>query len=653
MSTLEKIKNAFQNKKILESTAKNLEIWLAATLPTWTKSAIEELVAQEAWDELNDRFFQNLKFATAGMRGRTIGKIPAKIELGNSKPGTCPEHAAVGSNTLNDFNIIRATIGLFRYTQQYLREIEDYQVPRFVIAHDVRFFSRHFCELSASTWTKLGGQALIFDGPRSTPQLSFSVREYHATVGAVITASHNPSHDNGFKAYFSDGGQVISPHAEGIIEQVNKVTLDELVPYLDKHLDGVIILPQSADRAYLEALEENVLNPEVIEEQKPKIVFTPIHGTGGVISPTLLSAYGVKVESVEQQAAFDGSFPTVKSPNPENQDALALGVEKAKATKADAVIGTDPDADRMGVSVRDKNGNYQSITGNMIATAVAEYRIRTLKEMEIIPQKGTKKATLIKSIVTTPLLDLIGKKHGIKVINTLTGFKWIGNKLGQYEAEMKAALMEEEGIAIDYDKTEVGARIQLLLDYATYYIFGGEESYGFLASDRLRDKDANAAAIMFSELVAAMKKEKRTVLDFLDEIYCQYGYYLEDLVNVVYEGASGASKIKNIVSSFRTDAPKKIGDIKVKKMTDFANDEVDDADGDPLPKEDLFRFELENGYSFDVRASGTEPKIKFYLYGNAAVASPDKLATVKIAVKEELVKLAAAIKAEADIRAGK
>ncbi len=651
MNTLEKIKSAQTKQLILDSTAENLKTWLDAKLPVWTKAAIEELVASEAWSELNDRFFQNLKFATAGMRGRTIGKISAKSETGESKSG-CPEYAAVGSNTLNDFNIIRATIGLFRYTQKYLKEIESFEIPRFVIAHDVRYFSRHFCELSASTWTKLGGQALIFDGPRSTPQLSFSIREFKATVGAVITASHNPPHDNGFKAYFSDGAQVISPHAEGIIDEVNKVALDELMPFLGKDIRSVIILPSSADRAYLEALEENVLNPEVLEEIKPKVVYTPIHGTGGVATLPILRAYGVNVIEVPEQAEFNPAFPTVKSPNPENQDALALGIEKAKASKAVAVIGNDPDSDRMGVAILDKNGDYKLITGNMIATAIAEYRIRTLKDMEIIPKKGTKKATLIKSFVTTPILEAIARKHGIKLINTLTGFKWIGSKLLQYEAEMKAAMMEEEGIAVDYDKTEVGARIQLLLDYSTYFVFGGEESYGFLASDRLRDKDASAAALMMCELIAHLQKENRTVLDFLDEIYGIYGYYLEDLINVYYEGASGASKIRNIVGSFRSNPPKKIGDVTVTKITDFSKDELEDADGDEIPKEDFFRFELKNGFSFDVRASGTEPKIKFYLYGNGKVPSGDKLDTVKATVKDELAKLASAIKAEADTRAG-
>ena len=265
MSLIEKIESAEATGALLQSTATNLKKWASADfLPEWVRASIKELIEKEEWEELNDRFYQTMVFGTGGIRGRTIGKLTASAETGTLSAQGMPEHAAVGTNVLNDFNLIRATIGMFRYVKQYLDESGRHDQPRFVIAHDVRHFSRHFCELAASTWCKLGGQALIFDGPRSTPQLSFAVRHYKATCGAVITASHNPSHDNGFKAYFEDGAQVVSPHSEGIVNLVNEVELEELVQFLDINLDQVIALDSSADEPYLDLLEEMVVDTEAV-----------------------------------------------------------------------------------------------------------------------------------------------------------------------------------------------------------------------------------------------------------------------------------------------------------------------------------------------------------------------------------------------------
>ena len=652
MSLIEKIESAEAAGSLLESTVTNLKNWTSADfLPEWVGASITELIEKEEWEELNDRFYQTMAFGTGGIRGRTIGKVTASAETGTLSVQGTPEHAAVGTNVLNDFNLIRATVGMFRYVKQYLDESGRHDQPRFVIAHDVRHFSRHFCELAASTWCKLGGQALIFDGPRSTPQLSFAVRHYKATCGAVITASHNPSHDNGFKAYFEDGAQVVSPHAEGIVNLVNEVKLEELVQFLDVNLDHVIVLDSSADEPYLDLLEEMVVDTEVMQKVAPKVVFSPIHGCGAISSVTTLRKLGVEVIEVPEQMEPDGRFPTVKSPNPENAEALAMAIAKANETDTDVVIATDPDADRMGVAVRDRTGEMVLLTGNQIGTLLAEYRISTLKDAEILPEDGSQNAVLIKTFVTTPMQEAVATWHGLKTINTLTGFKWLGEKLAGYESEMKAKLYEKEGLAVDYDACDVWTKADLMLDYSTYFVFGGEESYGYLASDKLRDKDANAAVVMFCELAAYLKAQEMTFPEYLDSLYLQHGYYEEKTINIYFEGAAGSQKIKNILESYRSNPPQAFGDVTVSGFTDFGKDEIVDADGKRIAPQDFYFLELSNGYSFAVRGSGTEPKIKFYVFGRSDVTDPEELAEVKIAAGKVMEITLAAIDAEARQRA--
>jgi phosphoglucomutase len=652
MSIIKKIEAAGAAGSLLESTVVNLKQWASADfLPNWAGASIVELVENGEWDELNDRFYQNLAFGTGGIRGRTIGNVPASAETGTLSAIGSPEHAAVGSNVLNDFNLVRATIGLFRYVEQYLKDSGSYDLPRFVIAHDVRHFSRHFCELAASTWCKLGGQALIFEGPRSTPQLSFAVRQNKATCGAVITASHNPSHDNGFKVYFDDGAQVVSPHAEGIVDLVNLVELSEVPAFLDVDLAPVISLGAKDDAAYQDVLKEMVIDSEVMEKQAPRIVFSPIHGTGAISSVPALKELGVEVIEVPEQMVQDPRFPTVKSPNPENAEALAMAIAKANEVGADVVLATDPDADRMGVAVRDRSGEMVLLTGNQIGTIMAEYRISVLKDAEIIPEDGGENTVLIKTFVTSPMQEAVADWHGLKTINTLTGFKWIGAKLAGYEAQMKAKLMEEEGTAVDYDACDIWTRADLLLDYSTYFVFGGEESYGYLASDKVRDKDANAAVVMFCEVAAYLKAQEMTFPEFLDSLYLQHGYYEEKTINIYYEGAAGSQKIKNILESYRSDAPKTFGDVSVSGFTDFGKDEIIDADGDKIPPQDFYFLELSNGYSFAVRGSGTEPKIKFYVFGRSDVLDPEDLIKVKVEAAVEMQRVLAAIEADARVRA--
>ncbi|CAI8337821.1 MAG: Phosphoglucomutase [Opitutia bacterium UBA7350] len=652
MSTIKKIEVARASGELLESTVSNLTAWAKADyLPEWVIASINELVEQGAWEELNDRFYRELAFGTGGMRGRTIGKVCTSVEQGSANHSGSPAFAAVGSNVLNDFNIVRATIGLYQYVHAHLVGIGCHDRPRFVIAHDVRHFSRHFCLLAASTWNKLGGQALIFDGPRSTPQLSFAVREYGAHCGAVITASHNPPHDNGFKVYFDDGAQVVAPHAEAIVEQVQAVGLEMVPPFLEVNLSQVVTLGADADAAYLAILEEAALDAEIMRKQAPKVVFTPIHGTGGISSIPALQGLGVEVIEVPEQAEHDGRFPSVQSPNPENAEALKMAMEKAEAVDANVVLATDPDADRMGVAVRDDKGKLILLSGNQIGTLLAEYRISTLKESGVIPEDGSKRVALIKTFVTSPMQEALAKSHGIKTVNTLTGFKWIGEKLADYEAEMKEGLLEKEGVALDYDRCDLWTRADLLMDYATFFVFGGEESYGYLASDRVRDKDANAAVVMFCEMVAYLQSQQMTVPEYLDSLYLQHGYFLESTINIYYEGAAGSQKIANILAAYRSNPPVAFSGLKVTGFTDFRHEEIIDVDGKPIPSQDFYFLELENGYSFAVRGSGTEPKIKFYLFGRSDVANAEQLSSVKVATADAMQLVEAAIEADARERA--
>jgi len=632
---------------LLVSAYENIKMWLdAGFLPQWAIDSIGELVQKKAWVELNDRFFQHLFFGTGGMRSRTIGKLVTKIEQGTSKEG--PEYAAVGTNMLNDFNIIRSTVGLYRYCRKNLEKDE---MAKLVIAYDVRYFSKHFCLLTASTWRKLGGQVYIFDGPRSTPQLSFSVRYLNATVGVVITASHNPPFDNGFKVYYKDGGQMVSPHVEGVIREIKGVELSDIAQYLEIDKEEIVVLSHSADEAYEEIVLNTVLDKKVVKDQRPKIVYSPLHGTGQMIAIPAMKKAGVDLVLVDEQMSMDPAFPTVKSPNPENGEAFSMGIKKAKSVGAQAVLATDPDADRMGVAVRDHKGSMVLLSGNAIASLLAEYRITKMKSLGWIPQKGTKSAALIKTFVTTNLLEAIGKQQGLKVVNTLTGFKWIGKKLHDYEIRLHENL-KRNGMDVVYNELNSEERRKLLLEHSTYYIFGGEESYGTLADDHVRDKDANAAVLQFCELTAYLEQQKKlSILEYLDQIYIKYGYYSEGLLNFKYDGATGAAKIEAILKSYQENPPRTLCNIKVTHMRNFAKDEIFDEDNKRIPKEGFYFLHLENGYSYAVRASGTEPKIKFYLFAYEPVSGAESLPQAKRDAESKLESLKAALTQDVEKRA--
>ncbi|RYD49195.1 MAG: phospho-sugar mutase, partial [Verrucomicrobiaceae bacterium] len=389
---------------LLETARTNIAALLAGTTSEIALLAIAELVEAGAWEELNDRFFKTLAFGTGGLRGRTIGKVVTRAEQGKGGPNDRPEHPCVGTATMNFFNVSRAVRGLATYAKQFAGPDRKAVL---VFAHDTRHFSRDFAEFCAKTCADLGCDAYLFDGPRATPQLSFAVRELRADAGVVLTASHNPSHDNGFKAYFNDGAQIVDPHATAIINEVNAITSERYEPVPEGERGTITMLGAEMDQRYIERLKTLLLQPSLLDGEKAKIVFTNLHGTGGHINVPMLRGLGFEVLTVPEQDIQDGRFPTVESPNPENGPALKMGIDLAEQSGAEIVIGTDPDADRMGVAVRDTAGKMVLLTGNQIGSLMAWYRLKTCFELGWLSNANRSRAVLVKTFVTTELQHAI------------------------------------------------------------------------------------------------------------------------------------------------------------------------------------------------------------------------------------------------------
>ena len=410
------LRTAVEAGQLLESSHDNILFLHENTAADgYERAAIAELVAGGQWTEINDRFYQTLKFGTGGLRGRSIGKIITAAERGAAAPHAPPQFPAAGTNALNFFNISRATQGLCRYL---LRRFPG-TTPALVIAHDPRYFSRAFAEKAADTASRMGVRAFLFREQRSTPELSFAVRHLGAQAGVMITASHNPPHDNGFKAYFDDGGQLVEPHASAIIAEVNNVDSGDIAPSsLAANPAGVELVGAEVDKAYLDALMTLVLDPDVFRNvpENFRLVFTPIHGTGIETVPPMLDRMGVRYSVVPQQAAPDGGFPTVKSPNPENAEALSMAMDKAKFEEAAFLAGTDPDADRMGVAVRAADGTYEILSGNQIGSILARYRIERFFDQGVLTPANASRAALIKTFVTTDLQKDIAAAAGLKCV---------------------------------------------------------------------------------------------------------------------------------------------------------------------------------------------------------------------------------------------
>ncbi len=623
-----------ESKKLIpHSTLVNaLHLYNRHGTPDWAKDSIEDLVRNQQWKELNDRFYKNMTFGTGGIRGRMIGQIVTVAETGTPDSFGRPQHPAVGTNTMNEYNLLRAVTGLCLYVRKNFTPTSETPRARLVFAHDTRHFSREFVEMAARVVQRMGMDIYLFESDRPTPELSFAIRELNAQAGGMVTASHNPAHDNGFKAFYSDGAQIVEPHASGIIAEVNSVDTDlreESIESGEYH-----ILGKEMDDLYLQRVFSLLLDAELVQSQKSflKIVYSPLHGTGARLIPRLLEEMGFEFSVVQRQSEPDGRFPTVKSPNPEYSESLFLAMQQADTERADLVVATDPDTDRMGVAVRDHRGELVLLNGNQIASLIAYYRTHKLFEQGVLNQtNAAKNAALIKTVVTTGLLAAVAGHFGVKLVETLTGFKYIAAKLGDYEKQVLDAKKMSTG---EYRKLNEKVKRDLLLKYGTYYIFGGEESYGYSASDFVRDKDAVAAVLMFCETAAFAKSKGMSLVEMLDEIYCRLGFFSEKLGQITLEGAEGAKKIEKLLASYTSQKPESLCGRKITRVVRYDQEAITDIDGKLLPKEQMIVFECEDGASVTIRGSGTEPEIKYYiaakkLPGAGCVFAPDELARIK------------------------
>jgi phosphoglucomutase len=660
-----RLETARSSGELRDSTVANiLGLIRGADSPLY-RQVVTELLDRKEWPELDDRFFRTLAFGTGGLRGRTIGKIVTNAERGHASNDQPPEFPCVGTNAMNFYNVSRATQGLVAYLHEWRAKEKIEGRPQIVIAHDTRHYSKQFAELVAKSAADNGCDAAVFDGPRSTPELSFAVRHLRASAGIVITASHNPPHDNGFKCYFDDGAQVIEPHASAIIAKVNAIASETYTP--SEARGEVQVLGHKIDDAYMERLKRLVLNRDVVRSAKDlRIVFTPLHGTGGVIIKPMLERLGFNFSVVKEQDRFDGNFPTVDSPNPENAAALRLGVELAKKNGADLVVATDPDCDRVGVAVRDAENEMKLLTGNQIGSLMAWYRTKTLFDLGILNAENASRGVIIKTFVTTDLQKAIAAKFGLRCVETLTGFKYIGAKLRKYEqalgrdAALRRPLNERklaDGAARrPYQEMSEEETRALRLAHSSYYVFGGEESYGYSGGDFVRDKDGNGAAIMFCEVAAYAKSQGLTVAALLDEIFSEFGYFEEYNGSLVFEGAEGAETIKRLLASYVEKPPGEMLGSPVTGVKNFETETYRDVEGDEIPKEKMLIFELADRTRIAVRGSGTEPKIKYYLFaqqqpGDSKFTSTE-LATAKQKIGARLRELWQWLRDDATKRAG-
>jgi phosphoglucomutase len=638
--------------KILESTHQNILALLAASSEPVYKASIEELATAEQWDELNDRFFQALKFGTGGLRGRTIGKIVTKAERGHAPADQRPDHPCVGTNAMNFYNVARATRGLVAYIKAYREKAGLGGKPTVVFSHDTRHFSPEFAKRCAQIAMDHGADVYLFDGCRATPEMSFAVRQLRTDAGVMLTASHNPAHDNGYKVNFSDGAGIVEPHAKGIITEVNAIKDESYTPLPEAQRGKLTMLGEDMDAQYLERVETMMLQPQLLQQEaakKLKIVYTALHGAGGVLVPVILKKLGFNFFTVPEQDVRDGRFPTVKSPNPENAPALKMAVDLADKEGADIVIGTDPDCDRMGVGVRDASGKMQLLTGNQTGSLMGWYRLKTMFDLGILNESNKKNAVFLKTFVTSPMQDAIAARFGVACVNTLTGFKWISAKLNKYENALPA------DIRAKYRDLSATESRSLRLQHGTFLVFGGEESYGYMGDDFSRDKDGNGAVVMFAELAAYAASKGLTVAGLLDKVYCDIGFFMERNESVVFEGAAGAAQIQKLADSYGANPPKEVDGSAVTSVRDFRKTGIIDEEGDPVSTEKMLFVDLADGRSFAVRPSGTEPKIKYYMFGRQTPAEGQKLSASELAAAKEKVSSSLAsmwekLRADIDVR---
>lgn len=547
-----------------------------------TKKAVREMLDKEDKTDLIDSFYQNLAFGTGGLRG-IMGP---------------------GSNRMNIYTVGAATQGLANYLKKNFAEKDEISV---VVGHDCRNNSRLFAETSAKIFSANGIKVYLFDDMRPTPEISFAIRHLHCQSGIVITASHNPKEYNGYKAYWDDGAQVLFPHDQGIIDEVNKVCPED-IKFTGN--DNIIqTIGEDIDAEYLNQIHTLSIDPEVISRQKDlKIVYTPIHGTGMNLIPRSLKLWGFEnVNCVSEQMVKDGNFPTVVSPNPENAEALTLALKLAKEIDADIVMASDPDADRVGMACKNSKGEWVLVDGNQTCMIFLYYIISN----RIAQNKMKGNEFVVKTIVTTELISEIARKNNIEMLDVYTGFKWIAREIRLSEGKKK-------------------------------YIGGGEESYGFLAEDFVRDKDAVSACSLLAEICAWAKDRGKTLFDVLMDIYVEYGFKLNKTINVVKPGKSGADEIKAMMDNFRANPPREIAGSPVVKVKDFKTLKETDGNGNstelqmPEPSNVLQWFTAD-GTKVSVRPSGTEPKIKFYIEVGGEMGCPKCFDNAKAAANEKFV----------------
>lgn len=541
------------------------EQWLTSdTFDAQTKEELKRIEDNEK--EKEDRFYKDLEFGTAGLRG-VIG---------------------AGTNRMNVYTVRKATQGLANYILSLKK-----QDKGVAIAYDSRHMSPEFADVAALCLAGNGIKAYVFTSLRPTPELSFAVRTLGCIAGINVTASHNPPEYNGYKVYWEDGAQITPPHDGGIMDEVKKVTDYSTVQTMDKQeavKKGLYVsIGEEIDDAYIAELKKLVWNQKAILEMANDltVVYTPLHGTGNIPVRRVLKEIGFqKVYVVPQQELPDGDFPTVSYPNPEAEEAFTLGLALGKKLNADLILATDPDADRLGVYVKDsKNGEYHPLTGNMSGCLIGDYVIGQQKEKQGLPKDGA----FIKSIVSTNMADAIARSYGIQLIEVLTGFKYIGQKILEFETKQNGT-----------------------------YLFGMEESYGCLTGTYARDKDAIVASMTLCEAAAFYKQKGMTLWDAMLAMYEKYGYYFDDVKSITLKGIEGLAKIQTILTTLRTNAPKRIGTRKVLKVRDYENDTILDLETNQttpihLPKSNVLYFELEEDAWVCVRPSGTEPKVKFYI----------------------------------------
>ena len=546
------------NQTLIAQCEEKARQWLAPAFDDKTRSAVEAMINNEDKADLIESFYKDLEFGTGGLRG-IMG---------------------AGSNRMNIYTVGMATQGFANYLKINFKDMKQISV---VVCHDCRNNSRLFAETVANIFSANGIKVYLFDDLRPTPECSFAIRHLKAQAGVNITASHNPREYNGYKAYWDDGAQVLAPHDKGIIDEVNKVKVEDVKFEGNKAL--IQIIGEDVDKVYLEQVKTISIDPQVIKNQHDlKIVYTPLHGAGRVMIPRALASWGFdNVHCVKEQMVKDGNFPTVDRPNPEIAEALTLGLRDAKALDADILMASDPDADRVGMACKNSEGEWVLINGNQTCLIFLWYIITNRQAV------GKMKPTdfIVKTIVTTEVIRKIAEKQHVEMRDCYTGFKWIAREIALSEGKQQ-------------------------------YIGGGEESYGFLAEDFVRDKDAVSACALLAEICAYAKDHGKTLYDILMDIYMEYGYSHEFTINVERPGKSGADEIQQMMKNFRSNPPKELGGSVIDVYKDFQSLELTKADGskekmDMPDTSNVLQWFCTDGTKVSVRPSGTEPKIKFYL----------------------------------------